>query len=210
MGWNTLKKVMKISSAVLAFGLISSSTIQVLANDTERVDSSSFETVNLQDALLNVKEETTTVEDLQTIATSIPSGYVSNNLFALAQNIEKISNPKAKAALQKNIDKAIKKWEEKNKTELPTTDEGIVEGENSVETDVETTKADAPAPEKVEVPKKEKPVAKEAKKAAKAEKKIIKENEKQQRKEAQAKKKENQKQTQASKKVQHKADKSNK
>jgi len=205
MGWNTLKKVMKISSAVLALGLISSSTIQVMA--TEKVDSSSFETVNLQDALHNIKEETTTVKNLQTIATSIPSGYLSNNLFALAQNIEKISNPKAKAALQKNINKAIKKWEEKDKTEIPTTDKGIVEDEVSVETNVETAKTEEPAPKIVKVPKEEKQVAKEAKKT---EKKAIKDNKKQQRKEEQVKKKENQKQIQATKKEQHKADKSKK
>ncbi|WP_075617363.1 hypothetical protein [Paenisporosarcina indica] len=208
-----MKKCIKISSAILAFGLISSTSIQVMANDSEKVDSSSFETVKLQDALLNVKEETTSVEDLQTIAINIPSGYLSNNLFALAQNIEKISNPKAKAALQKNIDKAIKKWEEKNKTELPPAEEVIVEDGNSIETNDQTAKSDALEPVKVEVPKEEKQVAKEARKKAKeakkAEKKAIKENEKQERKEAHALKKEKQKQSKATKQ-EHKAEESKK
>jgi hypothetical protein len=84
----------KICAAVLATGLLASTSIQVLANETEKVDSSSFETVNLQDALNNVKNELTSIVDLQQIVANIPAGLFTNNIFALSTNIEKINHPK--------------------------------------------------------------------------------------------------------------------
>lgn len=206
----TLKKF-KITAAVLTVGLLTSTSIHALANETEKVDSSNFETVNLQDALNNVKEKTTTVEDLQTISTNIPSGYVSNNLFTLSLNIEKISNPEAKAALQKNIDKAIKKWEEKNKTEFPTSDVAVEEAEP---TKKGTGPDETTAPVNDEVKKEAKKagketrkVAKEAKKTEKKAKKLI---EKQERKATHEQKKVKHKEKHAAKKEQRDEKKSNK
>lgn len=188
-----MKKFQKISAALLATGLVASTSFPAFANDTVQVDSSNFETVNLQDALNNLKEQTTSVEDLQTISTNIPLGYLANNIFALSLNIEKINNPTAKAALQKNIDKAIAKWEEKNKEEDKEeilTTETTPSDEATVENDKEKTETEKDS----EVVKAEKKAAKEVKKAEKA-------VEKQERKDAHHAKK----QEHHAKKEEHKA-----
>lgn len=197
-----MKKFQKISAALLATGLVASTSIPAFANDTVKVDSSNFETVNLQDALNNLKEQTTSVEDLQTISTNIPLGYLANNIFALSLNIEKINNPTAKAALQRNLDKAIAKWEEKNKEEIPTTEttpsdeatEPAQTDEDTVESDKEKTETEKDS----EVVKAEKKAAKEVKKAEKA-------VEKQERKDAHHAKKQERKNTHHAKKEEHKA-----
>lgn len=74
---------MKIGKALLAIGFLSSTSIQVLETDTEKVDSSSFETVNLQYTLNNVKNELTSIEDLQLIVANFPAGLFTNNICTL-------------------------------------------------------------------------------------------------------------------------------
>lgn len=118
-----LKTWKSISATLLAATLVTSTSAQVLANDTEKVDTS-YETVNLQEALENVKEENVSSADLEVISSVVPVGYLANNIFALSMNLEKISNPRAKEALQKNIERAIARWEAKQKAEeVPTTPE---------------------------------------------------------------------------------------
>jgi len=112
-----MKKWKKVSAAVLAAGLVTSSAGQVWANDTDKVDSSKVAITDLQQALENVKGQDVSAKDLDVISSIVPAGYTANNIFALSKNLEKVSNPKAKAALQKNIDKALAKWAEKNKVE---------------------------------------------------------------------------------------------
>jgi len=201
-----LKKVKKFSATVLTVGLLASTSIPAFATQNEKVDTSNFETVNLQDALANVKEKTTTVEDLQTIATNIPVGYLANNLFALSMNMEKISNPKAKAALQKNIDKAVAKWEKKNNVDLTaadaTTETPIVDGSESVTPNV-SEKTEKEVDEKAEsksakaIDKKQ---SKEARNAVKEERKQAQKAKKEERKIEHAAKKEEQRKHKAHKK----------
>ena len=198
----TLKNYKKISAALLATGLIASTSIQVFANDTEKVDTTNFETVNLQDALNNVKNDSTSVEDLQMIVANIPVGLNANNIFALSTNIEKINNPQAKSALKKNLEKAIAKYEENNK-ENPTTETPVVvEDETEVEKTVpETEETESKKTEKQvthDLKKAEREAAKEAQKAAKL-------LEKQERKAAQQAKKAEHKATQQVKKDERKA-----
>lgn len=64
-----------------------------------------------------MKIESTSLEDLQVIVANISVGLSSNNIFALSTNIEKINNLQAKSTLQKNLEKAIAKYEEKNNQE---------------------------------------------------------------------------------------------
>ncbi len=129
-----LKTWKSISATLLAASLVTSTSAQVLANDTEKVDTS-YETVNLQEALENVKEENVSSADLEVISSVVPVGYLANNIFALSMNLEKISNPRAKEALQKNIERAIARWEAKEKAEeVPTTPE-----EESTPSEEETT-----------------------------------------------------------------------
>lgn len=140
-----LKTWKSISATLLAATLVTSTSAQVLANDTEKVDTS-YETVNLQEALENVKEENVSSADLEVISSVVPVGYLANNIFALSMNLEKISNPRAKEALQKNIERAIARWEAKQKAEeVPTTPE-----EETTPTEEETT---TPEEEVVTVPK---------------------------------------------------------
>lgn len=139
-----LKTWKSISATLLAATLVTSTSAQVLANDTEKVDTT-YETVNLQEALENVKEENVSSADLEVISSVVPVGYLANNIFALSMNLEKISNPRAKEALQKNIERAIARWEAKQKAEeVPTTPE-----EETTPTEEETT---TPEEEVVTVP----------------------------------------------------------
>lgn len=118
-----LKTWKSISATLLAATLVTSTSAQVLANDTEKVDTT-YETVNLKEAFENVKEDNTSSADLEVISSVVPVGYLANNIFALSMNLEKISNPRAKEALQKNIERAIARWEAKQKAEeVPTTPE---------------------------------------------------------------------------------------
>ncbi|PUB14591.1 hypothetical protein [Paenisporosarcina sp. OV554] len=114
-----MKNWKKVSAAILAAGLITTSAGQVWANENDSLNTD-LEAVNLPETTENVNDETVTVEDLELVASIVPVGYTANNIFALSKNLEKISNPKAKTALQKNIDKALAKWEaNKEETELP-------------------------------------------------------------------------------------------
>ena len=118
-----MKNWKKASAAILVAGLITTSAGQVWADETDKVDSTIAESNLLVVALENVKDGTATSHDLEEISSIVPTGYTANNIFALSKNIEKVSNPKAKAALQKNIDKALAKWEEKNTEETETPEE---------------------------------------------------------------------------------------
>ena len=81
------KKSKKITVAVLATGLLASTSIQVLANDTEKVNASNFETVNLQYAPNNVKNESTSIDDLQLIVANFPSVLLTNYI---AENSKRV------------------------------------------------------------------------------------------------------------------------
>lgn len=210
-----MKKFKKISAAVLATGLLASTSMQVLANETEKVDSSNFETVNLQDALNNVKNELTSIEDLQLIVANIPAGLFTNNIFALSTNIEKINNPQAKLALQKNLEKAVDKYEEKTaeeaiegKTEEDSVTETpvvVVPETTEKETDVEKSALKIEETESNETKKAEKQVAKDLKKAERDAEKAAKLLEKQESEAAQQAKKEEHKAAQQEKKEERKS-----
>ena len=210
-----MKKLKKISAILLTTGLIASTSIHVLANNTEKVDTSNFETVNLQDALTRVKNESTQLEDLQVIVANIPVGLSSNNIFALSTNIEKINNPQAKSTLQKNLEKAIAKYEEKNKQkdslETPVVKEETVVEESASEVEETDVEKNVPETKEMKIDKTEKQLAHELKKA---EKKAAKEArkaagllEKQKRKAVQKAKKEEHKTSKQVKKEERKASK---
>jgi hypothetical protein len=154
-----MKNWKKASAAILAAGLITTSASQVWANETEKVDSPDLETVTIQDALENLKEDNVSAKDLEVITSIVPTGYTANNIFALSKNLEKVSNPNAKAALQKNIDKALAKWESNNpEVEVPE----VPEVPETPEVEVpETETPDAEVPE-VEIPDTETPDVEDA------------------------------------------------
>jgi hypothetical protein len=83
----------------------------------------------------------------------IPEGYTAGNLAALAKAYEKAGNPTAKAAIKRNMERSIAKWESKQPV---------------VETPEEEVKEEAPVteePAKVEEPAKEEAPVKEEKPA---------------------------------------------
>ena len=43
----------------------------------------------------------------------IPEGYNAGNLDALGKAYEKVQNPTAKAAIKRNMERSIEKWENK-------------------------------------------------------------------------------------------------
>lgn len=154
---NEMKHWKSISATLLAASLVTATTGQAWANETEKVDSSTFETVNLQDAVENVKEETATSEDLEVISSIVPVGYMANNITALSLNLEKITNPRAKEALQKNIERAIARWEAKNKVEepeveTPEEDEVVVTPEEEEEVTPTPEEEVTPTPEEEVTP----------------------------------------------------------
>ncbi|MET0786056.1 MAG: hypothetical protein ABWY25_05070, partial [Paenisporosarcina sp.] len=108
-----------ISATLLAATLVTTTSTQVLANDTVKVETPTFETVNLQEALKNVKDENVSSADLEVISSVVPVGYLANNIFVLSMNLEKITNPNAKEALTRNIERAIARWEAKQKLKNP-------------------------------------------------------------------------------------------
>ena len=68
-------------------------------------------------------EDKTTVEE-ETVLPEIPEGYTAGNLDALGKAYEKVRNPTAKAAIKRNMELSIEKWENKQletETELPDT-----------------------------------------------------------------------------------------
>lgn len=203
-----MKKLKKVSAVFLATGLIASTSIHVLANNTEKVDTSNFETVNLQDGLTSVKNESTSLEDLQVIVANIPVGFSSSNIFALSTNIEKIINLQANSTLQKNLEKAMAKYEEKNNQEDPI-ETPVVKEETEVEnnaSEAKETDVEKNVPETEETKDKtDKQLAYELKKAEKEAAKEARLLEKQERKAVQQAKKEEHKVTRQAKKVENKA-----
>lgn len=151
-GVTKMKNWKKASAAIIAAGLITTSAGQVWANETEKAETANPEEINLQDTVETVEEETVSIEDLQVIASIVPPGYTANNIFALSKNLEKISNPNAKAAIQKNIDKALAEWAEKNEeTEVPEVEVPEVETPEVEVPEVEAPETETPEVETPEV-----------------------------------------------------------
>jgi hypothetical protein len=184
-GGHKVKKVKKLSASLMAAGLVTSISVSAFANETSKVDTSNFETVNLQEALGNVEEKTATVEDLGTISTNLPIGYLANNIFALSINLEKISNQNAKAALQKNIDKAIAKWEEKSGIDFTEKQKDKKTPDlATTEVQIEPTKQTIPIENKKAEMKAIKQIAKQERKATRKLQKEQKEQQKDRKKES--------------------------
>ena len=68
-----MKNWKKVSAAILAAGLITTSAGQVWANETGTEDKEAVEQVS--------------AEKLQEIASIVPTGYTANNIFALSSNL---------------------------------------------------------------------------------------------------------------------------
>lgn len=179
-----------------------------------------FDTVDLNE-VLNQKEtetveapKTSTPDTVTPVVTTgdsvgldieIPEGYTAGNLAALSKAYENAGNETAKAAIKRNAERAIAKFEAKQaettepiKEEEPKQEDPIVQPpvteqpkteEPVVETPIETPVKEEPVEEKpvVEQPKKE------TKQAEKEERKALQQEQKEERKALQAEHKEEKK-----------------
>ncbi|MER2170972.1 MAG: hypothetical protein ABS938_10070 [Psychrobacillus psychrodurans] len=189
-----------------------------------------FDTVDLNE-VLNQKEtetveapKTSTPDTVTPVVTTgdsvgldieIPEGYTAGNLAALSKAYENAGNETAKAAIKRNAERAIAKFEAKQaettepiKEEEPKQEDPIVQPPVTEQPKTEEPVAETPVEEPVkEEQVEEKPVVeqpkKETKQAEKEERKALQQEQKEERKALQAEHKEEKKAL----KEEHKAEK---
>ncbi|WP_144511959.1 hypothetical protein [Bacillus sp. FJAT-22090] len=219
-------------------------TITVTGGSYAWANENLFDTVNLNDVLKqnetvtektpekttevptgdSVKEVVTT-EDSAGLDITIPEGYTAGNLKALSKAYENAGNETAKAAIKRNAERAIAKFEasQKEETEVdkpevekpvqeePTIVEPVKEEPVKVETVTEKTVVEKPvevAPEEEKV--KEDTTKKEVKAVEKEERKALQAEQKEERKALQAKQKEERNALKAEHKAEKQENKKNK
>ncbi|MCZ8539018.1 hypothetical protein [Psychrobacillus psychrodurans] len=176
-----------------------------------------FDTVDLNE-VLNQKEtetveapKTSTPDTVTPVVTTgdsvgldieIPEGYTAGNLAALSKAYENAGNETAKAAIKRNAERAIAKFEAKQaettepiKEEEPKQEDPIVQPPVTEQPKTEEPVVETPIEEPVkEEPVEEKPVVeqpkKETKQAEKEERKALQQEQKEERKALQAEHKE--------------------
>ncbi|MCZ8532051.1 hypothetical protein [Psychrobacillus psychrodurans] len=178
-----------------------------------------FDTVDLNE-VLNQKEtetveapKTSTPDTVTPVVTTgdsvgldieIPEGYTAGNLAALSKAYENAGNETAKAAIKRNAERAIAKFEAKQAEttepikEEPKQEDPIVQPPVTEQPKTEEPVAETPVEEPVkEEPVEEKPVVeqpkKETKQAEKEERKALQQEQKEERKALQAEHKEEKK-----------------
>ncbi|SEM90204.1 hypothetical protein SAMN04487786_2800 [Paenisporosarcina quisquiliarum] len=184
-----------------------------------------FDTVDLNE-VLNQKEtetveapKTSTPDTVTPVVTTgdsvgldieIPEGYTAGNIAALSKAYENAGNETAKAAIKRNAERTIAKFEAKQaettepiKEEEPKQEDPIVQPPVTEQPKTEEPVVETP----IEEPVKEKPVVeqpkKETKQAEKEERKALQQEQKEERKALQAEHKEEKKAL----KEEHKAEK---
>lgn len=94
-------------------------------------------------------EEKAVVEN---VLPETPEGYTAGNLEALGKAYEKVQNPTAKAAIKRNMDRSVEKWENKQletktseqpKLEAPQQPETKVPEQAKIKEEKETVKQEA-------------------------------------------------------------------
>lgn len=138
----------KAGAAVLVAGLTISGASYVWADEkarepidlsqlkeeaSDKVSTDTQEEVTTPDTTEEPKNDDTakeieTSKDSATIELpKIPEGYDAGNLAALAKAYEKVQNPTAKAAILRNMERAIAKWEAKQGIPVPPAQPVFVE-----------------------------------------------------------------------------------
>lgn len=167
-------------------------------------------TKTTEDSKSDVVNAEVTTGDTVGIDIEIPEGYTAGNLEALSKAYDNAGNETAKAAIKRNAERAIEKFEASQKVEpeAPESEEPKVE-----QPVVEAPKTEAPKVEqpKVEEPTKEEPTKEvPAKKVEKEERKALQAEQKAERKALQEKQKEERKALQAEHKAEKQENKKNK
>ncbi len=132
----------------------------VKVDNTETDNGTAPETDEGNGTLETEKEDGTTGSDKEATETDenelpeIPEGYTAGNLAALAKAYDQVQNPNAKAAIKRNMERSIAKWESKQSV-VETPEE---EGKEETSVTENTIKVEEPvkeeAPEQKEKPAK--------------------------------------------------------
>ncbi|WP_342506652.1 hypothetical protein [Sporosarcina sp. FSL K6-2383] len=85
---------------------------QLGKGSTTDVADNSTKTVELPKVESEDNEDKATTEE-ESVLPEIPEGYTAGNLVALAKAYEQVQNPTAKAAIKRNMERSIEKWENK-------------------------------------------------------------------------------------------------
>lgn len=184
-----------------------------------------FDTVDLNDVLKPQETETVeapktstpdtvtpvvTTEDTVGLDIEIPEGYTAGNLAALSKAYENAGNETAKAAIKRNAERAIAKFEAKQaevpetpEQEVPKTEVPVVQPPVTEQPKTEEPVAETPVVKPIEEEPVVKQLAKETKHAEKEERKALQAEQKEERKALQTEHKEEKKAL----KEEHKAEK---
>ena len=141
------------------------STTDVVEDSTKTVEFPKEKSVVKEDETDElVKEDKATETATETDGTmlpEVPEGYTAGNLEALGKAHEKVQNPTAKAAIKRNMERSIEKWENKQ-SEAETNEQPEIEIPEQQEVKEEPVEQEAPA-------KQEKPAKVKQEKAPQAE-----------------------------------------
>jgi len=129
-------------------------TTDVVEESTETVKLPKAESVVKEDEtdkeVKEVKEDKVT-EAEESVLPETPEGYTAGNLAALGKAYEKVQNPTAKAAIKRNMERSIEKWENK---QLKTETSKQPETETSEQSEVKEEPVKQEAPVKQDKPAK--------------------------------------------------------
>ena len=139
------------------------STSEVVEDSTKTVEFPKVKSVVKEDETdeLVKEDKATETETEGTVLPDVPEGYTAGNLEALGKAHEKVQNPTAKAAIKRNMERSIEKWENKQ-SEAETNEQPEIEIPKQPEVKEEPVKKEAPA-------KQEKPAKVKQEKAPQAE-----------------------------------------
>ena len=137
------------------------STTEVVEDSTKTVEFPKVKSVVKEDETDELVKEDKATETEGTVLPDVPEGYTAGNLEALGKAHEKVQNPTAKAAIKRNMEQSIEKWENKQ-SETETNEQPEIEIPKQPEVKEEPVKKEAPA-------KQEKPAKVKQEKAPQAE-----------------------------------------
>ncbi|NEU31730.1 hypothetical protein GN156_13245 [bacterium LRH843] len=147
-----------------------------------------LEDVKQEEADDNEDAAVESVETEENDLPETPEGYTAGNLAALGEAYNKVQNPTAKAAIKRNMERSIDKWEDKQsaaetvETDEPAKQEQLVKQEEPVKVEKEKAPQAQLNAEHREQRQELKTTQKEEREALKAEHKSEKEQQKQAKK----------------------------
>lgn len=134
----------KATQAIDLSQLGKDSTTEVVEDSTKTVEFPKVKSVVKEDETDELVKENKATETEGTVLPDVPEGYTAGNLEALGKAHEKVQNPTAKAAIKRNMERSIEKWENKQ-SETETNEQPVIETPKQPEVKEEPVKKEAPA-----------------------------------------------------------------